>query len=257
MTWPAPITGAAPVPATSPCTSPEYDGTLQSSSVRIPARSAGTVRANCSSAAAPGPACPPTRGRAAWPESVCIPVSTPQPQILGDRQADDRAPCSAQLLGIFADNDRSTPSGESLALFKQALDRGHNKHYTFRVIHGASHTLHISKYGWSDNHCANDISPVLYRPNRSDWCPVHRARPAAAATERARRRRNPARRDHRLPHTGADNPSHCVHSSLGSGAVCMASHTGCGNAGPHRHADRCNHASKDAAATRGSPDTAC
>lgn len=44
MTWPAPITGAAPVPATSPCTSPEYDGTLQSSSVRIPARSAGTVR---------------------------------------------------------------------------------------------------------------------------------------------------------------------------------------------------------------------
>ena len=52
------------------------------------------------------------------------------------------------LLGIFADNDRSTAPGESLALFKQALDRGHNEHYTLRVIHDASHTLQQSKDGF-------------------------------------------------------------------------------------------------------------
>ncbi|WP_083792903.1 prolyl oligopeptidase family serine peptidase [Kribbella flavida] len=38
------------------------------------------------------------------------------------------------LLGVFGEQDRSTAPGESLRLFRQALERGGNQHYTLRVV---------------------------------------------------------------------------------------------------------------------------
>ncbi|MFD1544426.1 hypothetical protein [Nonomuraea guangzhouensis] len=40
------------------------------------------------------------------------------------------------LLAVFAEHDRSTPPGESMRLFREALDRGGSTAYTLRVIRG-------------------------------------------------------------------------------------------------------------------------
>ncbi|GAA4012589.1 alpha/beta hydrolase [Allokutzneria multivorans] len=52
------------------------------------------------------------------------------------------------LLGVFADNDRSTAPGESLAAFREALERGGNKHYSLRVVSEANHNLRRSEDGF-------------------------------------------------------------------------------------------------------------
>ncbi|WP_214323587.1 alpha/beta hydrolase family protein [Nonomuraea sediminis] len=52
------------------------------------------------------------------------------------------------LLAVFAEHDRSTAPGESMTLFRQALDRAHNTHYTLRVIPQADHNLHQSTTGF-------------------------------------------------------------------------------------------------------------
>lgn len=52
------------------------------------------------------------------------------------------------VLGVFAEVDRSTPPGESLRLFREALDRGGNTHYTLRVIDGAHHLMAPSRDGF-------------------------------------------------------------------------------------------------------------
>jgi hypothetical protein len=52
------------------------------------------------------------------------------------------------VLGLFAGYDRSTPGGESLQRFHQALDRGGNTHYTLRVINQANHLMAPSGNGF-------------------------------------------------------------------------------------------------------------
>ena len=52
------------------------------------------------------------------------------------------------LLGVFAAYDRNAPPGESLQLFREALDRGSNTHYTLRVIEGADHLMVRSRDGF-------------------------------------------------------------------------------------------------------------
>ncbi|ALG08559.1 alpha/beta hydrolase family protein [Kibdelosporangium phytohabitans] len=53
------------------------------------------------------------------------------------------------LLGVFGEHDRSTAPGESLPLFRQALDQGGNKHYTLRVVPDANHNLRRSTDGFT------------------------------------------------------------------------------------------------------------
>ncbi|TCO65074.1 hypothetical protein EV192_101858 [Actinocrispum wychmicini] len=53
------------------------------------------------------------------------------------------------LLGVFADHDRSTAPGESLALFRESLDRGGNQHYTLRVVKDANHNMRRSADGFN------------------------------------------------------------------------------------------------------------
>jgi hypothetical protein len=52
------------------------------------------------------------------------------------------------LLGVFAEYDRNAPPGESLQLFREALDRGGNTHHTLRVIDGAHHLMVRSRDGF-------------------------------------------------------------------------------------------------------------
>lgn len=52
------------------------------------------------------------------------------------------------LLGLFAEHDRNAPPNESLRLFRDALDRGGNTHYTLRVIEGADHLMVRSRNGF-------------------------------------------------------------------------------------------------------------
>ncbi|GAA1011678.1 hypothetical protein Aple_012680 [Acrocarpospora pleiomorpha] len=54
------------------------------------------------------------------------------------------------LLAVFAEYDRSTPPGESMRLFRQALARGGNTHHTLRVISGADHNLRRSTTGFDE-----------------------------------------------------------------------------------------------------------
>jgi uncharacterized protein len=54
------------------------------------------------------------------------------------------------LLAVFAEHDRSTPPGESMRLFRQALDRGGNTAYTLRMIRGADHNLRRSTAGFDE-----------------------------------------------------------------------------------------------------------
>ncbi|SDK34567.1 alpha/beta hydrolase family protein [Nonomuraea jiangxiensis] len=52
------------------------------------------------------------------------------------------------LLAVFAEHDRSTVPGESVRLFRQALDEGGNRHYTLRVVPAADHDLRHSTDGF-------------------------------------------------------------------------------------------------------------
>nr|WP_042191198.1 prolyl oligopeptidase family serine peptidase [Kibdelosporangium sp. MJ126-NF4]CEL19911.1 hypothetical protein [Kibdelosporangium sp. MJ126-NF4]CTQ97135.1 hypothetical protein [Kibdelosporangium sp. MJ126-NF4] len=53
------------------------------------------------------------------------------------------------LLGVFGQYDRSTAPGESLAVFRQALDQGGNNHYTLRVVADANHNMRRSADGFA------------------------------------------------------------------------------------------------------------
>jgi uncharacterized protein len=53
------------------------------------------------------------------------------------------------LLGVFGDHDRSTVPGESLTIYRQALEHGGNGRYTLRVVHDADHDMRYSTDGFS------------------------------------------------------------------------------------------------------------
>ncbi|RSN02037.1 alpha/beta hydrolase [Nonomuraea sp. WAC 01424] len=52
------------------------------------------------------------------------------------------------LLALFAEYDRSTPPGESMRLFREALTRGGNNHYKLSVVRGADHNMRSSTTGF-------------------------------------------------------------------------------------------------------------
>ena len=54
------------------------------------------------------------------------------------------------LLAVFAEYDRSTPPGESMRLFRQALTRGGNSHYTLRLVRRADHNMRRSVTGFEE-----------------------------------------------------------------------------------------------------------
>lgn len=53
------------------------------------------------------------------------------------------------MLAVFGANDRSTAPGESVGIFRDALDRGGNRHYTIRVLPDADHELRYSTDGFT------------------------------------------------------------------------------------------------------------
>jgi dienelactone hydrolase len=53
------------------------------------------------------------------------------------------------LLAVFAEHDRSTAPGESLAIFRQALERGGHGHYALKVVRDADHDLRASHDGFT------------------------------------------------------------------------------------------------------------
>lgn len=52
------------------------------------------------------------------------------------------------LLGVFGGRDRTCPPGESIRLYRQALDRGGHDQYALRVIPDASHEMEPSRDGF-------------------------------------------------------------------------------------------------------------
>jgi hypothetical protein len=52
------------------------------------------------------------------------------------------------VLGVFAEHDRSAPPGETLDLYRDALEDGAGAHYTLRVIPGAGHGMEPSADGF-------------------------------------------------------------------------------------------------------------
>ena len=63
------------------------------------------------------------------------------------------------VLGLFAENDRSTAPGESLTVFRRALDRAGNEHYTLRVVPDADHNMRHSPDGFDDAHDTAEFAP--------------------------------------------------------------------------------------------------
>ncbi|MEV4564621.1 hypothetical protein AB0K12_12700 [Nonomuraea sp. NPDC049419] len=53
------------------------------------------------------------------------------------------------LLAVFAEHDRSTAPGESLVIFRQALERGGHGHYALKVVRDADHDLRASHDGFT------------------------------------------------------------------------------------------------------------
>ncbi|WP_215547378.1 alpha/beta hydrolase family protein [Amycolatopsis sp. CA-230715] len=84
------------------------------------------------------------------------------------------------LLVVFGEYDRSMPPGESLDLFRAALDRGGNQHYTLRVVGGANHTMRRSTDGFDNAH-GPDFAPGFVNLVTT-WVngPAHGAPPASA-----------------------------------------------------------------------------
>ncbi len=54
------------------------------------------------------------------------------------------------VLAVFGEHDRSTVPGESLRIFREALDRGGNRNYALRVIKDADHNMRQSEDGFAD-----------------------------------------------------------------------------------------------------------
>ena len=52
------------------------------------------------------------------------------------------------VLAVFGEHDRSMPSGESMAIIRDALERGGNQSYSLRVISGVDHSMHASADGF-------------------------------------------------------------------------------------------------------------
>ncbi|MEU7866878.1 prolyl oligopeptidase family serine peptidase [Dactylosporangium sp. NPDC049140] len=58
------------------------------------------------------------------------------------------------LLAVFGQYDRSTVPAESLRLYRDALDRAGNTHYTLRVIPDANHNMRRSTTGFDNAHAS-------------------------------------------------------------------------------------------------------
>lgn len=84
------------------------------------------------------------------------------------------------LLGVFGEYDRSTVPGESLSLFRAALDRGGNTHYTLRVVPGANHTMRRGTDGYTKS--TNDFAPG-YIDTMTSWINGLTTGPAAASAD--------------------------------------------------------------------------
>lgn len=72
--------------------------------------------------------------------------------MFGDTRTDPAANLTRlrqPLLAVFGEHDRSTAPGESLTIFRQALEQGGNRHYTLRVVPGADHNLRPSSDGYA------------------------------------------------------------------------------------------------------------
>jgi uncharacterized protein len=52
------------------------------------------------------------------------------------------------VLAVFGEHDRSMPTGESMAIIRDALERGGNESYSLRVIAGVDHSMHASADGY-------------------------------------------------------------------------------------------------------------
>ncbi len=52
------------------------------------------------------------------------------------------------VLGLWGDLDRVIPGAESMQIFREALERGRNSHYTLRSVPGAEHTMRRSTDGF-------------------------------------------------------------------------------------------------------------
>ncbi|HEY9408158.1 MAG TPA: prolyl oligopeptidase family serine peptidase [Jiangellaceae bacterium] len=55
------------------------------------------------------------------------------------------------ILGVFAEHDRSTVPGESMTVFREALEQGGNEHYTLRLVSDADHNLRASDDGFAES----------------------------------------------------------------------------------------------------------
>jgi dienelactone hydrolase len=51
------------------------------------------------------------------------------------------------VLALWGQDDQEVPVAESARIIQQALDRGGNRHYTMRVIPGASHAMEVAQNG--------------------------------------------------------------------------------------------------------------
>jgi uncharacterized protein len=58
------------------------------------------------------------------------------------------------VLAVFGENDRSTPPGESLRIFRDSLAAGGNRHHTLRVVAGADHSMRADADGFATSNSA-------------------------------------------------------------------------------------------------------
>ncbi|MFJ6675419.1 alpha/beta hydrolase family protein [Actinosynnema sp. NPDC091369] len=69
------------------------------------------------------------------------------------------------VLGLWGDLDRVIPGAESMRVFREALDRGGNRHYALRAVPGADHTMRLSPDGFQRG---DEISPA-YLEQVTSW----------------------------------------------------------------------------------------
>ncbi|GGP50777.1 alpha/beta hydrolase family protein [Saccharothrix coeruleofusca] len=94
----------------------------------------------------------------------------------------DPAPALARVtqpvLGLWGEQDRVIPGGESMRVFQESLDRGGNTRYTLRTVPGAEHTMRVSADGIRRG---DEVSPE-YLGLVGSWVNGLAAGPPAAST---------------------------------------------------------------------------
>ncbi|MEQ4301487.1 prolyl oligopeptidase family serine peptidase [Plantactinospora sp. B6F1] len=85
------------------------------------------------------------------------------------------------VLAVFGEHDRSTAPGESVDIFRTALERGGNRSYTIRVVANADHELRHSTTGFGQ---ADDFAPG-YVELVASWITGLSPKPPAASADPA------------------------------------------------------------------------